>query len=183
MKYLVDFFLNDEIQAVGGYIMMPMFVITIFNSFLMQPTAKSLGDAWNSHNITLLKKMVTRHVLILSVASVFVLFLGLYVGLPLLAWVYRIELLTYKTEFAIIMLGGTLYTLSVSGMPLLIAMRKQKWLLIGCAATIIVYVLSGKVLVDAKGLFGASLVYTAANLVLLSVFVFGMLKKGKEESE
>ena len=176
-KYLVDFFLTDEIQAISGYIMMPMFVITVLNAFLMQPTVKSLGDAWHSGDKQKLKKMITRHIVLISVAAIGVLILGIFVGLPLLSWMYKVALVQYRTEFILIMIGGTIYTISAYAIVLLTAMRRQKWIVIGCLISVATYTLFGKLAVGTGGLAGAATIYIVSNVVLLSLFVFGMCSR------
>lgn len=173
-KYLVDYFLSDEMQAISGYIMMPMFVITVLNSFLMQPTVKSLGDAWNSSDMKKMCMIITRHIQFISLASVCVLILGLLVGLPLLSWAYQVNLNGYKGVFILIMIGGTVYTLSSYAMVILTAMRQQKWIVYGCMVSVLVYLCLGKVFVENSGLFGAACLYIIANVALLAVFCLGM---------
>lgn len=169
-KYLVDLFMSDEMQAISGYVMMPMFVITLLNTFLMQPMLKSLGDAWNRKDRKTFSKMVCTHMALIAAASCLVLTLGIMVGLPLLSWMYDVELTEYRTEFAWLMIGGTLYTLSAYAMVLLTTIRKQIWIIAGCCATLLLYVLFGKALVMSRGLAGASVLYASANAVMLLVF-------------
>ena len=170
-KYLVDFFMSDEMQAISGYVMMPMFVITLLNTFLMQPTVKKLGDAWDAGDRVCLRKMVFRHICMLMSASVLVLVAGVFIGLPVLSQIYKVELGGYQLEFGEIMIGGTLYTLSAYFIVLLITMRKQIWIIAGCIASVITYLLLGKSMVDSKGFTGASVLYIIANVIMLLVFL------------
>lgn len=170
-KYLVDFFMSDEMQAISGYVMMPMFVITLLNTFLMQPTVKKLGDAWDAGDRACLKKMFFRHICMLMSASVIVLVVGVFIGLPVLSQVYKVELGGYQLEFGELMIGGTLYTLSAYFIVLLTTMRKQIWIIAGCIASVITYILLGKSMVDSEGFTGASVLYIIANVVMLVVFL------------
>ncbi len=169
-KYLVDLFMSDEMQAISGYVMMPMFVITLLNTFLMQPMLKSLGDAWNRKDRKAFSRMVGTHTALITAGSCLVLALGILVGLPLLSWMYSVDLTGYKVEFAWLMIGGTLYTLSAYAMVLLTTIRKQNWIIAGCCATLLLYVLLGRGQVMTRGLAGASILYAAANAVMLGVF-------------
>ncbi len=175
-KYLVDIYMTDEIQAVSGYIMMPMFVITLLNTFLMQPTVKDLGEAWSRHEFDRLKKKVLRHISVISCASGGVLVLGIFVGLPFLSWLYRLDLTVYHKEFCFLMIGGTLYTLSAYGIVLLTTMRKQKWILNGCLITMISYLGLGRFFVEKNGLVGATEIYIIANVLLLIIFLVGIVR-------
>lgn len=174
-KFLVDWYLSDSIQAISGFIMMPMFIITVLNSFLMQPTVKSLGEAWNRGDNTEMRKMMIRHAFLIMGLAIIVLLIGLFWGLPLLSWMYQVNLRDYKMEFVFIMVGGVIYTLSSYLIVALTAMRRQRWIVGGCFATIVVYLSLGRVFVRNKELMGASYIYILANIILLGIFLFGML--------
>lgn len=170
-KYLVDFFMSDEMQAISGYIMMPMFVITLLNTFLMQPTVKKLGDAWDAGDRVCLRNMVFRHICMLMSASVLVLVAGIFIGLPILSLLYKVELGGYQLEFGELMIGGTLYTLSAYFIVVLTTMRKQIWIIAGCIASVMTYILLGKSMVESEGFTGASVLYIIANAIMLLVFL------------
>ena len=174
-KYLVDLYMTDGIQAISGYVMMPMFVITVLNGFLMQPTVKSLGDAWNGKEHSRFKRMIARHFLIMIVLSLAVLVMGIFLGLPLLSLMYNVELGQYRTEFSFLMVGGTLYTLSAYMIVLLTTIRRQREIAIGCIIAVLTYVLFGKGLVQSFGLLGASYIYIIANLVMLIFYAVSFM--------
>ncbi|MBQ6321650.1 MAG: lipopolysaccharide biosynthesis protein [Lachnospiraceae bacterium] len=179
-KYLVDLFMSDEMQAISGYVMMPMFVITLLNTFLMQPMLKSLGDAWDRRDRKALARMIGIHTAGITAASFLVLGLGIWIGLPLLSWMYSVDLTGYRVEFIWLMIGGTLYTLSAYAMVLLTTARKQKWIIAGCCLALMVYLLFGRMLVGTKGLAGASMQYTLANAGMLLTFLLVFIVYGRK---
>ena len=99
-KYLVEICLNDEMQAISGYIMMPVFVITILNLFIMQPLVKEIGDVWNRQDENRLKHLLLRHILIISLLSAGVALLGVFAGLPILSWMYHVSLTEYRSRLS-----------------------------------------------------------------------------------
>lgn len=176
-KYLVDYYLSDDMQAISGYIMMPMFVIAVLNSFLMQPTVKTLGDAWDNKGVKIIRKLVIRHVVLIGFVSLVVMILGIIIGLPLLSWMYKVDLMNYRRVFFFVMIGGTLYTLSSYVIVILTTIREQNWIVVGCIISFAVYIIMGKRMVNSMELIGASYLYIISNLVLLAVFSLGVLKK------
>ena len=175
-KYLVDLYLTDELQAICGYVMMPMFVLTVLNIFVMQPAVKGLGDAWHTDKAYFWKK-VSRHILLLSGLAVMVLGLGLVVGLPLLSVMYKVELNTYQKEFLILMIGGGFYTVSAYLIVLLTAMRRQAGIVWGCTAALLVYLALGGIVSRSMGFTGACWLYIAANIAMTAVFILFLMKK------
>lgn len=176
-KYLVDRYMTDEMQAISGYIMMPIFVITLLNNFIMQPTVKSLGELWSSHREAELKKKMARHFILIASTSVLVLFAGIIIGLPLLSMLYNISLSAYEREFILLLVGGVLYTLSAYCIMLLTVCRSRKWIIIGCFVSIFFFVLLGKPAVHEYGFTGVSALYIIANGTALMVYVLAILNR------
>ena len=181
-KYLVDLYLTDELQAVCGYVMMPMFVLTVLNTFVMQPAVKGLGDAWHTDR-TGFRKKVLRHILLISVLSVAVLGLGLTVGLPVLSAMYRVDLRSYQREFLILMAGGGLYTISAYLVVLLTTMRRQTGIVCGCIAATLVYLALGGIMSRSMGFIGACWLYIAANFAMTVVFILFLLWKRNDQNQ
>ena len=175
-KYLVEIFLNDEIQAISGYVMMPMFVITILNLFIMQPLVKDIGDAWYHRDAGRLKSMIRRQVLVISLLSIGVALLGIFVGLPVLSWMYDISLAPYRKAFIFYLIGGVFYTFSEYFMVFLVAARKQNVIVAGCVTAIAVNVLLALMLLPGMGMDGTALIYIIANFAMLLVFVVALYR-------
>lgn len=181
-KYLVDYFVTDDIQAISGYIMMPMFVITLLNSFLMQPTVKTLGECWVEKKISIIMGKIKRHVIMIIAASLGVLIVGIFVGLPFLSWLYKVDLTNFREEFILLLIGGTLFTLSAYLIMLLTIIRRQKWIVYGCILASILYIALGKIIVSRFGLLGASWIYIVVNMLMLLVFLLGFYRGIKEKT-
>lgn len=176
-KYLVDLFLTDNLQAVCGYVMMPMFVLTVLNSFVMQPAVKGLGDAWNT-DPGLYWSKVRKHILLLLGLTVAVLGAGFFIGLPLLSMMYRVELRPFRKEFLILMTGGGLYTISAYLIVLLTTMRRQYGIVWGCGAAVLVYLTLGGMMTRNAGFTGACWLYIIANAAMTAVLLTFLLANG-----
>lgn len=180
-KYLVDLFLTDELQAVCGYIMMPMFVLSILNFLVMQPAVKGLGDSWNMDRVRFRQK-VFRHILVISGLAAAVIVTGFFAGLPILSAMYRIDLAPYRKEFLILMTGGALYAVSSYLILLLTTMRRQNGIIRGCGAAVLVYLALGGFMSRKAGFTGACWLYVVANLVMAGVFLlFLRRREGRDE--
>ena len=78
-QYLIDACMDEEVQAIFGYIMMPVFVVTLLNQFIYQPTINELGDLWNRHEVKKFKSKVFKQCLIVGVLAVIITVRGLVV--------------------------------------------------------------------------------------------------------
>lgn len=175
-KYLVDMYLTDGMQAVCGYVMMPMFILSILNTFVMSPAVKGLGDAWNTDR-RLFRQKVIRHILLISLLTMIVLGTGLILGLPILSAMYQVDLQPFRKEFLILMVGGGLFTISSYLIVLLTTMRRQIGIVWGCVAAALVYVLLGGMMSQQAGFMGACWLYIIANAVMVGVYLLFLLKK------
>lgn len=180
-KYLIDFYMDEKSQAIFGFIMMPMFVVTLLNSFLVQPIVRKLGEMWDGKHFEKLKKMVLRQYMIVAALSGLVLLLGIFVGLPLLSVLYSVNLNAYRFEFCILMAAGMFQTIAYYLTVVLTAIRNQNFIVFGYAAAVLIYLLLGGSFIAAYGMRGAAYLYLLANAltaVLFTVFAFvGMRKK------
>lgn len=176
-KYLVDLYLTDDMQAVCGYVMMPMFVLVVLSFFVMQPAVKGLGDAWHT-DISRFRGKAIRHMSIIALLSAGVLGAGLAIGLPLLSVLYKVDLMPYRREFLLLMAGGGLYTLSCYMIVLLTTMRRQGGIVWGCLAALLVYLVLGQWMTRRNGFTGACILYIFANAAMLAVFLAVSLKGG-----
>ena len=180
-KYLVDMYLTDDMQAVCGYVMMPMFVLSILNAFVMQPAVKGLGDAWNTDRGWFWKK-VRRHILLIGILSVAVLGAGLVAGLPLLSMLYKVDLRPYRKEFLVLMAGGGLYTVSAYLIILLTTMRRQNGIVWGCVAAALIYLGLVGLVIRGVGFIGVCWLYIAANAAMSGVYLL-YLRKGRDRDQ
>lgn len=169
-KYMIDAYMNEEVQAVFGYIMMPVFVITLLNQFIYQPMVKDLGDLWEDRNVKDFCKNVLRQCLIVFVLIFVVIVGGLLLGLPVLSVLYNVDLSIYQTEFAVLLLGGGFYALAYYLNVPITTIRKQNYIAIGYAAAAILAFAFGKYFVLAKGMLGAAVLYLCINAVLVIVY-------------
>lgn len=169
-KYLVDRFMNDDMQAIVGYVMMPMFVITLLNSFIMHPLVKELGDAWNSGNVLKFKKMCRRHIAIIGGFTLLVVLAGWIAGIPLLSLMYKVDLSGYGKEFLLFMAGGMFFTMTTYLDVILTTVRKLSVNMIGCIGALAVYLLAGGFFISSGGIMGASILYTAVNAAMVVFF-------------
>ena len=179
-KYLIDAYLDEKTQAVFGYIMLPVFVVTMLNQFIYVPFVKDLGDLWNNGQYSVLKKRVIRQCVIVFLLAAFVLVAFLFIGLPLLSMIYNIDLSAYKVEFFFLLCGGAFYSISYYLNIPLTTIRKQRFIAIGYALASIISIALGGVFVKFAGMFGVILFYLIINLLMcISFFVlfFALVNK------
>ena len=186
-KYLIDWYLDDNAQAIFGYLMMPAFTIMVINKFIFRPIIRDLGELWHKSDKTYFIKRVLFQYLIVAAITIVVIIGGVTLGIPILSSFYNTDLSNYKVDFIILLLGGGMYALSSFIMVPLTAMRLQKLLAYGFVAVSIASIIFGMVLIQKAGVRGATLLYLALNtllaLYLTICFLIGSKNNNKNNYE
>ena len=181
-KYLIDLQLDDNAQAVFGYLMMPAFTIMVINQFIYQPIIRDLGELWHKNDRKAFSKKVLRQYVVVAGITLAIVLIGATLGIPILSILYNTDLNNYRTDFVILLLGGGFFALSSFIMVPITAMRLQKLLAYGFVMVSIFSIIIGPVLVRNLGIKGATILYLALNALLsiyLTVCFFVGLKENK----
>lgn len=170
-KYVIDAYMDEEVQAIFGYIMMPVFIITLLNQFIYQPLVKDLGDLWNKDNIKAFKEKIYKQFFVVAGLTLIAIVGGLMLGLPILSVLYNADLLPYRIEFTVLLLGGSFYALAFYlNVPITI-IKKQNFIAYGYVITTILSLVLGKYFVLEMGIMGAALLYLSINIMLFILFL------------
>lgn len=169
-KYMIDAYMTEEIQAIFGYIMMPVFVITLLNQFIYQPMVKGLGELWEAGDVTNFKKSIFKQCLIVCGLTTVVIAGGMLAGLPVLSVLYHVDLSGYLVEFAVLLLGGGLYALAYYLNVPITTIRRQNYIAYGYAGVSILALFSGGYFVTTWGILGAAVLYLILNIILVIVY-------------
>lgn len=169
-KYIINQYMDETVQAIFGYLMMPAFVIMLLSNFIYQPMVKTLGDLWGRKDLRIFGKKVVKQCLMIIVMTLVIAVLGLLVGLPILSVLYNIDLSIYKLEFTILLLGGGVYALAYYLNVPLTTIRKQNYIAVGYAVAALLAFLFGRFFILAAGMLGATILYLSINILLVIVY-------------
>ncbi len=167
-KYMIDQYLNEKIQAIFGYIMLPAFIVLMLSNFIYQPIVRNFGELWNSMNLPKFKKQVWLQYLIIMGITIFTILIGVAFGLPVLSFLYHVDLVPYDTEFIILLIGTGMYAISSFLIIPLTTIRFQNSIAIGFVVTALFSLLLGKYFVKYYGMIGAAILYLILNFILVA---------------
>ena len=184
-RYAIDAYLTDEIQAVFSYIFMPAFVIQIIAHFIFNPILTSYAILWRNdekRSFAKLKKLVRRQCLFVLGLLALALLVAVTIGLPILSWLFGVDLNGYKTELCIIMYGGAMLAYSVYFSTIIAIIRAQRSLIICYGIVSVVSLLISEKLVVSQGIMGASILYAILMTMLASLLgAVTLLRFGEKE--
>lgn len=179
-KYVIDKMFSEEVQNSFGIIFIPAAVICLLGFFVYKPLLVPMTDNYTSGKTDVFIKTVLRIVLIILGITVFCVICAYLFGIPVLNFVYNVDLYSYKTAFCIGILGGGMYAISILLYNIISIMRKQRIMLAAYIVSFIISIVITKPMTAAYNVNGATLSYLIVNFILailLGLIVAVYLKK------
>lgn len=175
-KYVITYFSSNELQTIFGILIMPATVLSLVGNYLLIPFVNKLHKLNCSSNLKDFKKLGNKILLILFSFGVMALGVCYLIGIPVLNFIYQIDLDKYKVSLLIIVLGAVFNSggMICSGMLTILGKNKIQVYVysIGSILTTILcyFLIKGDVI------FGASLTYLISCVVLFTVFAVIYMK-------
>ena len=169
-KYAIDACMSDADQACYNFIFMPVFAVGLFANFVFNPILVKLATKWEEGDIKNFVKMTRNQICVIIGITVLAIIVALTIGCPILGILYSTDLLPYKTELVILMIGGGMLALVNFFNVVITVTRHQIYLMIGyilgalAAATLSNWAVSG------WGIMGASIIYVALMTIMAASF-------------
>lgn len=158
-RFAVDSLMGAEAMAAFSALFMVSFAVAVCAEFLMNPQVVRLAEALKSGN----RKAALRTILaplaaILGLGVAGVAF-GAVAGIPLLSFLFGIDLSGYKVTLCLLLVGGVLFAIYQLSQTILVVLRHQMWGMPGMVAAALFAMAASRLLVASHGLRGAALTY------------------------
>lgn len=179
-KYAIDTYLTEEIQAVYNLIFMPAFMVGLLANFIFNPILTSYAKVWLDNEITRFKGLIKKQCLVIAGITAAGLIIAATIGIPVLSFVFGVDLDMYKAELCVVMLGGGMLAYSTFLSTVITIVRLQQTLLISYGVVAIAAKLLSGYLVTNFGIMGAAVMYAVLMTILtiiLFVITVGKLRK------
>ena len=123
-KYAIDFYSVDKVQTIYGIILMPATVVSLVAQFIIHPFLLEIKNSINSKKINKLNNILVRLCLFVFLFTIVCIICAWFFGIPVLKFVYGINLNNYKIDLIIILIGAMFYAISTIFSNVLISFRK-----------------------------------------------------------
>ncbi len=169
-KYAIDRYLPESVQACYGYVAMPVFVVSLFNSFFYQPVLLKLTEDWKQGRIERFCRRMFVQLLLIVLLTAVCLAGGAVLGVPVLSFLYHTDLSSYRTELLILLCGGGFLAAAGFLGVILTIMRMQRKIMYGYAGTAAAACLASGYAVREYGVRGAACLYAVCMACLACYF-------------
>lgn len=185
-KYAIDNFWTDDVQTIFGIIVMPATVISLFAQFIVYPFLNNINKFIKNKEILNLKKLVFKILLIVGIFGILSIIIAYFLGIPVLSFIYGVELEDYKNCLMIILIGAifTAFVYILSSILISIRTLKQQVVIYSIIAVISYFI--SNLFVKKSAVMGASISYFTS-VFLLYILFYGLyrivLKKESDKNE
>ena len=173
-KYVVEWTLTDRETLVYGIVFMPTMVINLGSSFVFKPMLTTLARHYENGEYKKFAGLVGVLVAIACGLTLVTFAAGAWLGIPVLSWLYDIDLSGYKAVMLVLIAAGGFNAVSILFYYALTVMRLQKEIFAGYTMTFIVSIVLPVLMVRCMGIMGAGWAYLIV-MALLTVVFAGML--------
>lgn len=179
-KYAIDSCLSEDIQAYFSILFMPASVINLMTLFVFRPVQTKLAIAWNDNRLNEFRRTVLFQMILITIFTFTVIICGYLVGVPVLSYVYGVDLSGTELALALILFGGGCNAVMTILYYILTIIRAQKQVLYGYMFVgLITYIIAPK-LVKLFELAGATLSYVLSMSLLIVVLLIILYKQVRE---
>ena len=169
-KYAIDACMSDIDQANYNFIFMPVFAIGMLANFIFNPILVKLAFRWDEYNMKSFTKIVVRQIFIIAGITLLAIAVALTIGCPVLGIFFNADIMAYKTDLAILMVGGGMLALVNFFSVVVTVMRYQRNLIGGYIVMAAAAFLMAHRIVGEYGIRGATILYTVLMAVLSVIF-------------
>lgn len=185
-KNAINQYMDYQTQASYNILFMPTAVINMFNLFICVPFYSKLAVLWQQRKQKEFLNMLYKIVGFVVGITVVSLLGGVFWGIPVLEWLYGIELAPYCNAFFVLILGGGFNGILSVLIYVVTVFRKQQiitYIYVMCA--VFSQIIVGN-LVQKSGMLGAAMSYTMALGIacvgMVLYIVFYLKKKGEKSA-
>ena len=168
-KNAIEVIFSQNIQAYYNIIFTPSSLVNMFCMFIFVPLYTSIAKAWNDGEIKVFNRIIFRIVLMVFGLSVVVL-VGTLFGIPILEFVYGVQLMEYKIPFLVLVGAGCVNGLNTVWSYIFTVVRRQKYVLVIYVISLVFSQILITPLISRFGVTGASVDYLLGIVVICMLF-------------
>jgi len=174
-RYAIDQASTSVIQAQYTFLATPVFAISLVAAFMFNPMIARLATLWQERDLKTFNRITLRLLALITGVGILGFIAGYFIGLPILSWIYQVDLTGFLPEFMALLVAGFLVALTGLLSTLLTVIRRQSFMAWGYAAVSVLSLIVATRWVRAQGLMGASWLYLSLTAGLTLIFSAGLV--------
>lgn len=181
-KYILTYFAPNDVQTIFGILIMPATAMSLIGAYLSNPAIQKLTEyntkkqyrEYLSLSKTLLSAIVGFGVLAIILSFV--------IGIPIIDFIYKINLSEYKADLVVVVVASILYTISLVTSNFLTILEENKCQTYIYMTTALVSTVVSIIAIMGSSIHGAVYSFLISNIILtcsyIVLFAKTIAKKG-----
>ena len=170
-RYYVDAYHSDEELGLFGIIIMPATMLNLFVQFVIQPKLVPISERYAAGDYSSVNRTVTKLILISLAFGVIATFLAWFIGCPVLTFIFAENLYQFKVGLTLVVLAGTINTMTMIYSNILSVMRRFKIQLFNYIIAVVSIFIASAVFIESGSVDGAILAFVIGNAIQAALFL------------
>lgn len=179
-KNAIELYSTNQLQAVYNILFTPTSIIALVSSIIFMPLYTKISQDWYKKRYKDFLKKITNVVIFICLFTIVVLIIAYFLGIPVLSFVYNVELAKYKFQFLLLVLSGGIVSISWLLVYLLTVFNRQILLVYIYGFVSVVSNLLSNYLVKLSAIEGASISYFLSSLFINILLVWCVVVEYKK---
>lgn len=179
-KYAIDDFLTEDVQALYNMIFMPAFAVMLIANFIFNPILTTYAELWldkTKESLRKLKKHIIKQMCVVAGLTLLGLAVAATIGIPVLSFIFGVDLGDYRPELCIVMIGGGALAYATYFSTVITVIRLQGTLIVCYGIVALGAKLLSGFFVTNYGIMGAAAMY-AFLMTILALMLFVITVRG-----
>lgn len=169
-RYFIDLYHQEQI-GYFGIIAMPITLIILLMSFILQPNVVGLSKQYIEGNLLVFNKTVVKILTVTLIVGLLTLIAVYLIGVEVLHLVFGVDFSNYKTALLIIVTGGVINSIVAIFMTILTIMRTFKIQFYVLLLTNLALLAVSPAIIQSGGLVAGVSLFTGVNLLQLTLLM------------
>lgn len=170
-RYIIDSQMEEKFSTIFGILIMPASVMVLIAQFILHPFLMNLKENLSNHDLKTFTTTIYKMIACLLLFGVIVLLIAYFLGIPVLGFIYNLNLENYQSSLMLVILGAIMYGITIILSNILISMRITfKQALIYTINTVVSLILSNYLITN-NGIEGACQSYCIIMFTCLLCFI------------
>ena len=170
-RYFLDKYHYDQI-GYFGIMAMPITLLTLFISFVLQPNVVNLSELLKKKKIKEFTKIVSKIDFITFTLGILFVISSYLIGVWILNTVFGIDINNFRIDLTIMVIGAVANAFVSIYVNLLIIMRRFKWQFCALLLTDILAVVVSMCLIERLAMLGSVLVFMMISFLQVALLLF-----------
>ena len=180
-RYFIDMY-DQEMVGYFGIMAMPITLIVLLISFILQPNVLKLSYLYNEDKMDKFKKATNSLIKVSMFIGLFVLLGTILLGVQILSLLFGVDFHPYRIDLIIIVLGGIASALVTVYLNIFVIMRRIRFPLLVLIVTNVLLIPVSYFMVEFYGLLGGISAFAIASILQFTIIDINF-KRNKVKDE